>query len=141
MPYRLFYEVIFLTNTTLTTACGDPAIATAGQFSIGSVIGAAGPYAITGSYGSWGSAALNAASITQSATIKLNGTDADVIINGVSLSDTLAAIESRLAMLKPAKELEMEWNELKQLGDAYRKLEQEIKDKMKTWDTLKNTKL
>ena len=79
--------------------------------------------------------------VTQQATIQLNGEKADIVLNGVSLKDTLAALESRLAILKPSVAIEAEWEELKRLGDEYRKLEQEIKEKMKTWDTLKNTTL
>ena len=69
--------------------------------------------------------------------IKLVGKNADIDINGVSLKDTLAKIEQRLAILKPDVAMEAEWQELKDLGDAYRKLEAEITEKMKTWDILK----
>lgn len=75
--------------------------------------------------------------VTQNATIELNGDRADLVINGVSLKDTLTAIESRLAILKPAAELEAEWAELKRLGDEYREMEKEIREKMKSWDILK----
>jgi hypothetical protein len=34
-------------------------------------------------------------------------------------------------------ELETEWTELRELGDRYRKLEQQILDKQATWDRLK----
>jgi hypothetical protein len=69
--------------------------------------------------------------------IKLVGKNADIDINGISLKDTLAKIEERLAMLKPDVAMEAEWQELKDLGDAYRKLEAEITEKMKAWDILK----
>ena len=65
------------------------------------------------------------------------GKNADIDINGISLKDTLAKIEERLAILTPNAKLEAEWQELKDLGDAYRKLESEITEKMKTWDILK----
>ncbi len=51
--------------------------------------------------------------------------------------ESIRNIESRLAILKPAPELEAEWDELKRLGDEYRALESEIREKMKTWDVLK----
>lgn len=73
-----------------------------------------------------------------SGTIKLSGENADIDINGVSLKDTLMDIQSRLALLTPNPKLEKEWAELKELGDAYRKLEADIKTKMKTWDILKS---
>jgi hypothetical protein len=114
------------------------------------VIGAAtfSPYTTTSQYASIGvspyataisGAVTVAATIAPSGMVRLTGADADIVINGVSLSATLAAIESRLAILRTSKELEAEWDDLKQLGDAYRKLEQEIKEKMKAWDALKNT--
>jgi flagellar motility protein MotE (MotC chaperone) len=42
-----------------------------------------------------------------------------------------------LAILKPNLELEEEFQELKELGDQYRALEVHIKEKMKTFDTLR----
>lgn len=75
--------------------------------------------------------------VKPSGLIELKGEDADIIINGKSLGDAIAAIESRLAMLTPNTKLEAEWKELKRLGDEYRALEKDIKEKMKTWDILK----
>ena len=68
--------------------------------------------------------------------LELEGKDADVIVNGKSLLDTLQALEERLNILVPNPELEKEWSELKQLGNEYRKLEKEITAKMKTWELL-----
>lgn len=58
----------------------------------------------------------------------------DFILDGVSLKEIL---EQRLNMLVPNPEMEKEWNELKELGDRYRKLEQECIEKSKVWKTLK----
>ena len=63
--------------------------------------------------------------------------NAHIKFGNTSLRETLQAIESRLAILRPDPALESEWEELKTLGDAYRKLEQEIQEKMKTWEVLK----
>jgi hypothetical protein len=71
-----------------------------------------------------------------SSKIQLDGPDADIEINGESLRDMLRTIEQRLNILKPNPELESEWAELKTLGDAYRKLEADIKAKMKTWEAI-----
>jgi hypothetical protein len=79
----------------------------------------------------------NHVTLDQSGSIKLTGKNADIDINGVSLKNTLAKIEERLAILTPNAALEKDWEELKELGDAYRKLEAEITEKMKTWDILK----
>ena len=72
-----------------------------------------------------------------SATIKLSGEDADIDINGMSLKETLLGIQERLALLEPNPALEKEFEELKALGDAYRKMEQDLKERMKTFDILK----
>lgn len=72
-----------------------------------------------------------------SAKITLNGPDADIEINGESLTDMIHNIEQRLNILKPNPELESEWAELRKLGDQYRALENQIIEKQKMWDTLK----
>jgi hypothetical protein len=77
---------------------------------------------------------------TQSGTgskINLDGADADIVINGKSLTDTLQALEERLNILVPNAELEKEWAELKKLGDAYRKLEADLTEKASMWAALK----
>lgn len=58
----------------------------------------------------------------------------DLMLDGVSLKQLL---EERLNMMVPNPELEKEWNELKQLGDAYRKLEDNLKEKARIWKALK----
>jgi hypothetical protein len=68
--------------------------------------------------------------------IQLNGEGADVEVNGWSLVAAVKRIEERLGLYQPNPKLEAEWLELKQLGDQYRKLEQQIRDKQATWDRL-----
>jgi hypothetical protein len=105
----------------------------------GAVTGA--PYTITGSNTApytlgagitqpWGPATL-------SPKIKLDGEGADIEVNGWSLMDSIQKIEQRLNILHPDTKLEAEWEELRVLGEQYRKLEQHIKDKQATWDKLK----
>lgn len=65
-------------------------------------------------------------------------TASDIILDGKPLSSTLQTIEQRLAILHPNQDLEERWNELKALGDQYRKLEQEILEKEKSWNIIKN---
>lgn len=60
----------------------------------------------------------------------------DVIVGGKSLSDTLSSIEERLAILQPNKKLEAKWEQLKELGDQYRKLEKELLSQENVWDIL-----
>jgi FtsZ-binding cell division protein ZapB len=72
-----------------------------------------------------------------SSKIRLDGKDADIEVNGLSLMDAIQKIEERLNILHPNEKLEEEWEELRVLGEQYRKLEQHIKDKQATWDKLK----
>ena len=71
-----------------------------------------------------------------SSKIRLDGPEADIEVNGESLMGMLKAIEQRLNILKPNAELESEWAELRELGDAYRKIEAKIQAKMKTWEAI-----
>jgi hypothetical protein len=68
--------------------------------------------------------------------LDLNGDNADIKINGQSLSTWMKTVDQRLAILRPDPELEAEWEELKQLSNRYRELEQEITEKMKTWEII-----
>jgi len=69
--------------------------------------------------------------------LELEGKDADIIIDGKSLLDTLAALEERLNILVPNPEMEKEWDQLKKLGDRYRKLEKKLKEQSDMWAKLK----
>lgn len=86
---------------------------------------------------SWSSNLTVGTSINQSGTIDLRGEDADIIVNGVSLIDKLDAIADRLNILDVNKELEAEWDQLRELAERYRELEQELKVKSAMWKTLK----
>jgi hypothetical protein len=72
-----------------------------------------------------------------SAKIKLDGEEADIVVNGHSLVDAINSIRDRLNCLQINPELEKEWEELGALGDQYRKLEKQILAKQATWDRLK----
>ena len=72
-----------------------------------------------------------------STKITLDGPDADIVVNGSSLVDAINSIRDRLNCLQINPELEKEWNELRDLGDQYRKLEKQILDKQATWDRLR----
>jgi len=69
--------------------------------------------------------------------LSLNGDNADIEINGESLVSMLKRIEERINLLTVNHELEAEWDELRELGNQYRELEQHIKKKMETWQKLK----
>ena len=70
--------------------------------------------------------------------ITLEGDNADITVNGKSVLKILSSIEERLAILEPNSALENEWEELKKLGDKYRQLEAEIKEKLGVWKVLQS---
>lgn len=65
--------------------------------------------------------------------------DCDLKIGDFSVKDSLERIEKQLGILKVNPELEEDWEELKDLGERYRELEKNIKDKLNVWTILKKT--
>lgn len=63
--------------------------------------------------------------------------EGDLKIKGKSLIDSLEKIEEKLAILRPNKELEEKWEQLRELRNRYIELEKEIIAKEKVWDILK----
>lgn len=88
-------------------------------------------------YASNGTYTISPITSTPSGTLELRGEGADVKINGVSLTGVLKNIEERLNILRPNKELEAEWHQLRELGDQYRRLETKLKEKSLMWNKLK----
>lgn len=82
----------------------------------------------------------NGTSASPSGTLQLQGDNADIVVNGRSLMDAIDALEQRLNILVPNPELEAEWDELKELGDRYRELERQCKEKGEMWAKLKEIK-
>lgn len=76
--------------------------------------------------------------VDQGGKIALQGDKADVEINGKSLKSWMERVEERLNMLTPNPELEKDWDDLRRLGDRYRKLEQKCKQKANMWEKLKS---
>ena len=86
---------------------------------------------------------INSSELTNSTiTINTNGIEmqpgTDIVIGGQSLMKTLDAINQRLAILQPNTRLESEWTELKELGERYRAMEQDLLEKARAWDILKS---
>lgn len=71
--------------------------------------------------------------------LQLNGKNADIKVNGVSLTENLKTIQERLNILVPNYRLENEWAELRAMGEQYRKLEAELEEKSRMWTALKKT--
>jgi hypothetical protein len=77
-------------------------------------------------------------STATSSKIQLDGEGADISVNGWSLIDAIQKIEERLNILTPNPAMEKEWDQLKKLGDRYRKLEKKLKEQSDMWNKLKS---
>jgi hypothetical protein len=76
--------------------------------------------------------------IQPSNTVHIKGEDADLLINDKSLKTWMEKVEERLNILTPNPELEKEWDDLRRLGERYRKLEKKCREKADVWKKLKN---
>ena len=121
----------------VTTSTTGPVYYTGGGGGYGGSGGFGGGNTAIG-VGSWGSQ-ISPNTTISGALLELNGDKADIKINGVSLNDTLTAIQKKLDVLTLNPKLEKEWDELKALGEQYRKLESELAEKSKMWAALKKT--
>ena len=74
--------------------------------------------------------------VKPSGSISVKGKDADIDINGKSMKAWMEKVEERLNLLCVNPELESDWEELREIGNQYRALEQRIKSKMTTWKKL-----
>jgi len=92
---------------------------------------AAGSFTIGPNYSAVGS------QLDQNGRMILRGENADLDINGKSLKNWMEKVEERLNILTPNPELEQEWDELRRLGERYRKLEKRCKQKAEVWKKLK----
>ena len=93
---------------------------------------AAGSYRISPDYNDL------AAVIENRGRMSLKGLNADIEINGKSLKGWMERVEERLNILTPNPELEQEWDELRRLGERYRRLEKKCKEKADMWNKLKS---
>lgn len=75
--------------------------------------------------------------VGQSGQIDIQGKDADIRINGKSMTKWMEQVEQRLNILSPNPELEKEWDDLRRLGERYRKLEKKCQEKARMWEALK----
>jgi hypothetical protein len=119
-------------NDTITINNGGYAYANTAITNNGVIAGSLGPYTVT-------TATTTQPWFSNSAApkIRLDGEGADIEVNGVSLIDMIRRVEDRLNILTPNPELEADWDELRAIGEQYRRLEQHIKEKQATWDRLK----
>ena len=75
--------------------------------------------------------------VEQSGQFDIRGEKADIRINGKSMNKWMEQVEQRLNILTPNPELEKEWDDLRRLGERYRKLEKKCQEKAKMWEALK----
>lgn len=92
-----------------------------------------GTYSTTGTAGISG----NPMTVNQGGKIDITGEGADITMNGKSLKNWMERVEERLNILTVNAELEAEWDELRELGERYRELEQKCKEKGEMWKKLK----
>ena len=126
-------------NVTISTSAISSGLS--GGYTVGGLNGA------TGSNTAWttnttgaGSYRINdpAAVISASGRMELKGDGADLEINGKSMKTWMERVEERLNILTPNTELEKEWDELRRLGERYRKLEKKCQEKAEVWKKLKS---
>ena len=128
-------------NTVSITNGGTGAIGS-GNLTIGGgnlTMGHAGSYTFSNAYPNtvW-TTNTTAAHLEQSGKMSLRGENADLDINGKSLKNWMEKVEERLNILTPNPELEKEWDELRRLGERYRRLEKKCQEKAKMWSKLKS---
>ena len=110
-------------------------ITSIGSSTSGTYIGSNGAY---GAVADWSTQATIAPlTVNASGKIDLQGESADITINGTSLKATLAALHERLNWMQPNTDLEAEWDQLRELGDRYRELEQQCQEKSQMWTKLR----
>jgi len=103
---------------------------TSGSYNLGAAAGH--PYIYT----STATPNLSTMNLSPSGKIQLTGPDADVVLDGVSLKDTLSAIQMRLGMLVPDPEIEAEFAELRELSERYQVTLKKCQEQLKIVDIL-----
>jgi len=123
-------------NDNITVSSGIDTTYTLSNLSLStSSVSISQPWAMT----TTGTSGLTWANLSEppSGRITLQGPNADIEVNGESLMEMLHRIEERLNLLAPNQELEAEWDQLRELGNQYRALEQKLTEQGKMWDALK----
>ena len=135
------YQTLDLSDITVSSPAYtmSPMTVSMPTITINSISGANVGYSNTmWTTGTSGFNGTNAMDLNQSGKLSLQGANADIDINGRSLMKTLDALQERLNMLTPNPEMEAEWDQLRELGERYRELEQQCREKTQMWDKLKS---
>ena len=112
-----------------------------GGYSLGNVSltsGAGLTYTTATGAGTWGPTNITA-NPWYTKTPKVEITDKDLVIDGLSLRDFMQTVSERLAVMVPNPKLEAEFEELRALADRYRELERKLLEQKAMWETLKKT--
>ncbi len=128
--YESDTDTITLTNTLSNVSISAP-------YTFRSTTGTNFPNAIWTTNGTTTQPWFTASPNSTSTKISLSGENADIEVNGWSLVQAVKRIEERLDLFQLNPKLEAEWEELRELGEQYRKLEQHIKNKQATFERLK----
>jgi hypothetical protein len=88
-----------------------------------SITGAGGSGASVLASGGAGTNWTTAAKTTAQGQLHLEGKTADLIMNGISLKDTLTSITDRLSILQPKPELLAKYENLREAYEHYKTLE------------------
>ena len=75
--------------------------------------------------------------VNQGGKVHIQGENADLVIGDKSMKDWMEKVEERLNILTPNPEMEAEWDQLRKLGERYRKLEKKCREKSDMWNKLK----
>jgi len=132
-------------NASVTASCSTTGTLAGATGSIGLQPGVTyttnttGPYSIgAGTYGpSNGNVSIANTQFDQNGKMTLKGKNADIEINGKSMTAWMEKVEQRLNILTPNPDMEKDWDDLRRLGERYRKLEKKCQEKAQMWEALK----
>ena len=103
--------------------------------------GTIGPYVFTNTTGinsiQPGNLSISNTQFEQNGKMVMKGAEADIEINGKSMRTWMEKVEQRLNILTPNPDMEKEWDQLRRLGERYRKLEKKCQEKSQMWNALK----
>jgi hypothetical protein len=122
--------------TTYSNGTSDPYYGAVPNVNVGSGIKVSSPVWTTTTNNTGGYTFANQ-NIQPNNTVHIKGENADLLINDKSLKTWMEKVEERLNILTPNPEMEAEWDQLRKLGERYRKLEKKCKEKSLMWNKLK----
>jgi hypothetical protein len=120
---------------TYSSGTSDPYYGAVPNVNVGSGIKVSSPVWTTNTTA--GQFSFTGQNIQPNNTVHIKGKDADLLINDKSLKTWMEKVEDRLNILTPNPEMEKEWDQLRKLGERYRKLEKKCKEKSDMWNKLK----